>query len=196
MERTKAGRASDGYTAVRRRWGRTFFVALVAAATLLVTVQLATPPTASAAVTCAKGSALDVVAHPDDDLLFQSATIRADIDAGKCVRTVYVTSGDDGLPSWYWQSRESGVQAAYAQMAGVANRWSTSDASVPGHPIVLKTLRSAPEISLVFLRLPDGQMDGSGSADNNYESLQKLYQHVIGTIHAIDGSTSYTEASL
>ena len=88
------------------------------------------------------------------------------------------------------------MQAAYAQMAGVANSWTQSDAGVSGHPIPLFTLVGQPSISLVFMRLPDGNLDGSGFPSNNYQSLQDLWTGTIPTIDAVDKSSSYTKSSL
>lgn len=144
----------------------------------------------------ATGSTLNIVAHEDDDLLFLSPDLQHAIQAGRTVRTVIVTAGDDGSGASYWQSRESGSMAAYAQMCGVANSWTKRDAGVAGHRIPLFTLSGKPNISLVFMQLPDGNLDGSGFSSNNFESLQKLWTGTISTIHAVDGSTSYTKASL
>lgn len=47
-------------------------------------------------------------------------------------------------------------------------------------------------ISLVFLR----PLGGHGYAVNNDETLHKLWTGAIPTIHAIDGSASYTKESL
>ncbi len=86
-------------------------------------------------------------------------------------------------------------------MAGVANSWTQSDAGVSGHPMILQTLTAMPNISMVFMRLPDGNwQDGSGYPNTGYESLRKLWGGTsvgtITTIHAIDGSTSYTRQGL
>lgn len=75
-----------------------------------------------------------------DDLLFLSPDLLHDIQAGRCVRTVYLTAGDAGRGERYWLGREDGVRAAYAQMAGVADRWTVSDAGQAEHPILLATL--------------------------------------------------------
>ena len=96
----------------------------------------------------------------------------------------------------YWMSREAGLRAAYALMAGTANSWTQSDAGVPGHPIPLFTLSGKPNISLAHLRLPDGNLDGSGFPGTGNESLQQLWQGTIATIDAVDGSSSYTQTSL
>ena len=83
-------------------------------------------------------------------------------------------------------------EAAYAEMAGVANTWTQSDAGVAGHPMPVMTLSADPNLSLVFMRLPDGNVDGSGFAAQNFESLQKLYTGAVSQMTTVDGSSSYT----
>ena len=139
-----------------------------------------------------RAAVLNFVAHPDDDLLFLSPDLLHAIQSDGDVRTVYVTSGDSGLDAPYWQDRESGVQAAYAEMAGVANSWMQSDAGVAGHPIPVFTLTDRQDVSLAFMRLPDGNANGSGFASNGYQSLQGLWTGSTSTIETVDGSTSYT----
>ena len=120
----------------------------------------------------AQGPTLTIVAHEDDDLIFISPNLLHAIQTGATVRTVYVTAGDDGMSASYWMSREAGLRAAYALMAGAANSWTQSDAGVPGHPIPLFTLSGHPNISLAHMRLPDGNLDGSGFPSTGNESLQ------------------------
>jgi LmbE family N-acetylglucosaminyl deacetylase len=142
-------------------------------------------------------AALNFVAHPDDDLLFLSPDLLHAIRAGGNVRTVYVTAGDAGLhASSYWQDRESGVRAAYAEMAGVANSWTQSDAGIAGHPIPVFTLTDQPNVSLAFMRLPDGDVNGSGYASNNYQSLKDVWTGSAATIEAVDRSSDYTLSTL
>ena len=118
----------------------------------------------AAAANCSAGSTMIIVAHEDDSLLFLSPDLIHPIQGGRCVRTVFVTAGDDGQGPSYWSSREQGVEAAYAEIAGVANNWTQSDAGVAGHPIPVMTLSADPNLSLAFMRLPDGNLDGSGFA--------------------------------
>lgn len=148
------------------------------------------------ALGCLQGSTLNIVAHQDDDLLFLNADTLHSIQAGRCVRTIFLTAGDAGAGSDYWLAREAGSKAAYAQMSGVANSWVQTDAGVLGHPIPVFTLAGKPTVSLVFMRLPDGNLDGSGFAATGHESLQKLQTGTISTLHAIDGSSSYTKSGL
>src|SRR3954447_25015423 len=130
---------------------RGFWLAVVLVVTCSILMLRAAA--ADASPNCGLGTTLNIVGHPDDDLLFQSPDLLHDVQSGKCVRTVYVTAGASAGDMDTILSRESGVQAAYANMAGVANSWSTSDAGISGHPITLVTLTARPTVSLAFLRL-------------------------------------------
>ena len=153
------------------------------------------PVAAASAATCGT-SVMVVVAHQDDPLLFLSPDLLHDIHAGDCVTTVYLTAGDDGFGAAYWQAREAGAEAAYANMAGVANNWSQGTTSAAGHSIVTDTLQGNPNIKQLFLRLPDGNTDGSGFPAYNYQSLLKLWNGTITTMNPVDGSPGYTAQSL
>jgi LmbE family N-acetylglucosaminyl deacetylase len=191
----RAGAGLQGHAVFRRNSSGRARLGTLAAFALLV-LLLFSPQDTSATAACPSGATMNVVAHEDDDLLFLSPDLLHDIQSGRCVRTVYVTAGDADNEADYWMSRESGMKAAYAQMAGVANSWSTADAGVGGHPIPLLTLTGRPSVSLEFMRLPDGNGDGSGYGNNNFESLQKLWQGSISQIHAVNGSSTYTKSGL
>ena len=176
-----------------RRLCRARLIRWAVAICILAGLATVSPVSASAA-TCGT-SVMVVVAHQDDSLLFLSPDLLHDIQAGDCVTTVYLTAGDDGEASAYWQSREAGANAAYANMAGVANNWNQGVTSAAGHSIVTDTLQGAP-ITQVYLRLPDGNADGSGFAMYNYQSLDKLWTGAITTINPVDGSPGYTAQGL
>ena len=142
------------------------------------------------------GTTLNIVAHEDDDLLFLSPDLLHAIQAGRNVRTVFLTAGDAGGDAAYWRGREFGIRAAYAQMCGVTDAWSQADAGIAGHPLPVFTLSGHSSVSLAFMRLPDGGLDGSGSPSTNHESLQKLWTGAIPSIQAIDGSSSYSKEAL
>ena len=140
---------------------------------------------------------LSIVAHEDDDLLFLSPEIPVRIQAGDVVRTVFLTAGDAGLGTPYWQNREAGAQAAYAQMAGAANAWTSSDRLFGDKLVRLCTLDGASNVSVVFLRLPDGNVNtGGGYAITGYQSLQRLWQGQISSIASLDGANTYKEEEL
>ncbi|KAL4802597.1 putative deacetylase LmbE-like domain-containing protein [Aspergillus unguis] len=139
---------------------------------------------------------LNIVAHPDDDLLFQNPDILHDIESGFSVRTVYVTSGDAGQSWEYWTLRQAGAMTAYAQMAGVESVWDESDAGVEGKDIPLYTLRNT-DVSLAFMHIPDGSMDGDGFDLTGHESLEKLWKDKIARIRTVDDSgTTYSVPEL
>ena len=146
----------------------------------------------ASAASCPKGATLNFVAHQDDDLLFQNPKLLQEARSGVCMRTVYVLAGDAGDSDSYWQNREFGARAAYAETMSVADQWTKTDAGIAGHPIPLWTLNGAPHVSLAFMRLPDGNIDGSGFPTNGHESLQKLYAGTMDRIYPVDGTASYT----
>jgi LmbE family N-acetylglucosaminyl deacetylase len=142
------------------------------------------------------GTTLNIVAHEDDDLLFLSPDLLHAVQSGHNVRTIFLTAGDGGARADYWEDREAGVKAAYAQMCGTANSWTQTDAGIAEHPIPVFTLSAYLSVSLAFMRLPDGNANGSGFPSTNHEALQKLWTGKISTINAIDGSSSYSKAAL
>lgn len=164
-------------------------ISLIAAVT---TAIIAAPAASAAACT---GSTLNVIAHPDDDLLFMSPDLLTALRSSRCVRTVVVTAGDGGSIGSGWVQRELGLKAAYAQMVGVSNSWTRSDAGL-NRPAVMDTLNGAPRVSIVFLRLPDGLPEGTGTSAGGFASLKKLWQGSISSITARDGSASYSRAEL
>jgi len=163
---------------------------------LLAPMRLSQVALESAPAFADRVAVLNFVAHQDDDLLFLSPDLLHAIQAGWSVRTVYLTAGDAGLHPPYWQDRESGARAAYADMAEVANSWTQTDVGVAGHPIPLFTLTAQLNISLAFMRLPDGGVDGSGFLNSGYQSLEGVWTGSAAAIEAVDGSSSYTLSTL
>jgi hypothetical protein len=119
---------------------------------------------------------LNVVAHEDDDLLFLSPPLLQFIERGDSITTLYLTAGDDGLAAAYWQGREQGMTASYASMlGGTAVTWADSSVTpVPGAAALPSTTASRGAIELVFVRLPDGNVDGSGFPSTGNVSLKML----------------------
>lgn len=148
-----------------------------------------------AGVACG-GAVMSIVAHEDDDLIFQSPDLLHDVQAGRRVGVVYVTAGDAGNARSWWSKREGGPRAAYARMAGVADVWATPGLTVAGRSLRMQTLVQAPNVSLVFLRLPDGSRSGSGYRRHGHQSLKKLWDGALPVVSAVDGSASYTATQL
>ncbi|MGV9305218.1 PIG-L family deacetylase [Nonomuraea sp. NPDC003727] len=165
-----------------------------------VTSGPVTSGTVARGATACSRTTLVSVAHQDDDLLFVNPAIAGDHDAGACLRVVYLTAGDDGRVDDYVRSREDGVRAAYAVMAGAADAWRRSDLRVGGRSIRAFTLDRPPagrgEIQLLFLGLPDGHPRGRGSASQGRQSLLKLFRGDIDRISTVDGTARYDAAAL
>ncbi|KAL3476854.1 putative deacetylase LmbE-like domain-containing protein [Aspergillus californicus] len=139
---------------------------------------------------------LNIVAHQDDDLLFLSPDLLHYIQAGQAVRTIFITAGDAGRDASYWQGREAGARAAYALMSDAPDAWTEKDAGIPRHEVSLFALNQDPNISLAFLRLPDGHLQGQGFETTGSVSLQKLWEGNISSIPTVSGSGSYTKNEL
>ncbi len=119
------------------------------------------------------------------------------IKEGKCVRTIYVTAGDGGINFKYWQSREQGSEAAYNSMLGKDYKWDQSIVKLSNaHFVVVASPRDNPSISLVFMRLPDGNLRGEGFGQSHHESLAHLLDGSVSATHSVDGQSAYTSPEL
>ena len=146
---------------------------------------------------CTGPTIMNVVAHQDDDLLFMNPDLDHDIKAGHCVRTVYVTAGDDGSSKFYWLSRERGSEAAYSNMIGTNDIWIQRIVELNDHEFVtVANPRGNSKISLVFMHLPDGNLKGQGFSSSHNESLARLEAGKINVMHAVDGQSTYTSSQL
>ena len=147
---------------------------------------------------CPSGKTImNIVAHEDDDLLFMSPDIQANIDNDDCIRTVYLTAGDAGQDKYYWIGREEGSEAAYASMANIhKEEW--VQRTVKATDSAYFTIANHPKnkkLSMIFMQLPDGNINGSGFAKYQYNSLSHML-NTTGTITSVDGQSTYTTASL
>lgn len=146
------------------------------------------------AICTSANSSMNIVAHEDDDILFLNPPTDTDVARGRCVTTVYLTAGDDGQVASYWHGREEGAMAAYAAMAGVRDSWTTTVLrTASGQEALTRTLDGT-HVRLIFLRLPTGSP--RGRAIDHYECLSRLRAGTIPIVRAVDGSATYTSASL
>jgi len=131
-----------------------------------------------------------IVAHADDWQVFMGDAILERIRAGRRAVFIYLTAGDHGRDSVYWQLREdAALQSTRVAVAlPTSERPSCDTIHVDTHRINRCTLGSSVSY---FLRLPDGNRNGAGFARNHSESLRKLRAAGLA-LHAIDGSDSYT----
>ncbi|MGW0391443.1 PIG-L family deacetylase [Streptomyces sp. NPDC003042] len=147
-----------------------------------------------------EGSALQVVAHPDDDLFFMNPDVSRSISTGIRVTTVYLTSGEsDGRNeahsshledpvrpadrAAFAEARQNGIRAAYAQMAtgDRASAWQRK--SIPtagGGAAEVDVLTARPEVNLVWMELREAR----GVSVDNPDSLRGLWDGRIPALGA------------
>jgi LmbE family N-acetylglucosaminyl deacetylase len=150
------------------------------------------------APTCTGKTSLSFVAHEDDDLLFMNPDHLHVLHSGGCLRTVYLTAGDDGLRSTYWLGREKGAEAAYDSMVGRGpSLWLERYILVSGHEYIkMASPRGNSNVTLIFVNLPDGNVSGSGFLRTHYQSLAKLASGAIATMDTVDGQSHYSKNDL
>jgi LmbE family N-acetylglucosaminyl deacetylase len=143
---------------------------------------------------CAVPTIMNIVAHQDDDLLFMNPDLLHDMQAGHCIRTIYITAGDAGHDSFYWLSRERGSEAAYSGMLGLKNQiWIERIVKLGDHQFAtVANIRGNNRVSLIFVHLPDGNLRGEGFGASHYESLEKLEAGKIQVMHSVDGQSNYS----
>lgn len=141
---------------------------------------------------------LNIVAHQDDDLLFMNPDVQKSITEGNCVRTVYLTAGDAGHSSFYWLKREKGAQAAYSQMTGAPKTdWVERTIKLDDKQFaIMAAPKSDLKISLMYLRLPDGNVGGQGFSGTNSQNISKLHSGQITDITSVDKQSVYTNQQL
>jgi hypothetical protein len=157
-----------------------------------------------------------IQAHADDWQLFMSSKIVADLTAGAKVVFITLTAGDasagavaygpSNVP--FYLSRENGSVYSSKYLADIV-LGGTPQGTPVATPVIINshsiTKYSYRGISNYFLRLPDGNGDGSGFSSTGSVSLQKLYCKFLNTcsgtvcntgctttITSVDGATSFT----
>ncbi|OVE79059.1 hypothetical protein BVY00_01370, partial [bacterium G20] len=124
---------------------------------------------------CQGSTILNIVAHQDDDLLFMNPDLLHSLKGNSCIRTVYLTAGDAGHEQYYWLSRELGSEAAYSNMLGYSGIWVKRIVQLSDNAYIrVDNPRGNSRVSIIFMRLPDGNVNGSGFRAANYESLARL----------------------
>lgn len=151
------------------------------------------PPSAS----CNGKLIMNMVAHQDDDLLFMNPDIIHELRQGSCIRTVYLTAGDGGQGELYWLGRQTGAERAYNTMLNSQAVWTHTIVRLADKQfITLANPIGHPNVGLIFMNLPDGNLNGSGFNATNSESIHKLASGGIDKIHSVDNQSEYTADQL
>jgi LmbE family N-acetylglucosaminyl deacetylase len=140
---------------------------------------------------------MSIVAHQDDDLLFQNPDLIKDIQAKHCVRSIYLTAGDAGNSQLYWLSRERASEAAYTKMTGDNSIWIQHTVKLGDHQFAtVANPRANAYITLIFMHLPDGNVNGNGFRANHFESLARLENGKTNQLHSIDGQSVFSASQV
>ncbi|WP_040164245.1 PIG-L deacetylase family protein [Microbacterium gorillae] len=158
-----------------------------------------TPPVSPAALPCDGPTTMSVMAHYDDDLLFANPTLmKAERDGG-CVRTVFVTAGDAGKGFGYVKDREEGLMRAYNIMRGapVDARWDVRDVDLrTGLHLTTVSPQGDPRITVVLMRLPDGDIDANGFDSTGHATIMRLLDGDITEARQLDTDRPVTREEL
>jgi LmbE family N-acetylglucosaminyl deacetylase len=133
---------------------------------------------------------LVVVAHQDDWQLFMGDVLTQTLRSGNHGVFLYLTAGDDGRDSAYWQTRERAALQSTRIVAAIPVTAPLACSAVEIHKHSIRKC-TVGNTESYFLRLPDGKRDGKGFARNGYRSLRKLRANPSSEMSAIDASTSY-----
>ncbi len=146
---------------------------------------------------CDGPSIMNIVAHQDDDLLFMSPDLLRSVKEGNCLRTIYMTAGDAGSNFKYVLSREQGSEAAYNSMLGKDYVWDQQIVKLNDNRLVtIASPRGDSKISLIFMRLPDGNLRGEGFDSSRHESLAHLADGRLDKMRTVDNQSVYSSAEL
>lgn len=137
-----------------------------------------------------------VSAHPDDWQLFMNPNAYLDIKKSNKVIFIHMTAGDVGLGQQnLFLAREEGSLRAIRFLSNIANDGNIMGSYIEdtrvmfnGHQLIRKPYYNTVSY---FLRLPDGNLDGTGFPKNHFFSLEKFYKKNIPYLKSIDGNNTY-----
>ena len=155
------------------------------------------PPVSPAAAPCATAVTMSVWAHYDDDLIFANPVLQDAMASGECVRTVFVTASDAGRGMGYSQGRELGILRAYNTMRGQEGFWSENRVTLlSGAELSQFSPDGDPDVTIAFLRLPDGNLNGDGFSATGHAALPKLLSGVIADLAPVTGAPALSSEGL
>ena len=140
------------------------------------------------------------VAHQDDWQLFMNPNVANSIQSPEDKTVIiHLTAGDAGYGMGndaFYKAREEGALRAVRFLSNTAedrskigDEMSRSITLIRNHPILTYNYHNT---VVYFLRLPDGNGDGSGFELHQQKSLEKFYNRQVVDFKAIDQSTTYT----
>lgn len=157
-------------------------------------------PVSPLAAPCPDGAptTVSIMAHYDDDLLFANPQLITALRSGECVHTVFLTAGDAGKGMGYVEGRERGLRNAYDAMRGVSGvEWTTREVTLLTgmHATVIAPADDA-RLTITLLRLPDGNLNGSGFDATGRASLASMNAGTISEMTQVDTGAVVTRDQL
>ncbi|MCR2765182.1 PIG-L family deacetylase [Microbacterium sp. zg.B48] len=154
-------------------------------------------PVSPADTACATAVTMSIWAHYDDDLIFGNPTLQDAITGGDCIRSVFLTASDAGRGTDYSKGRELGILRAYNTMRGQQGFWAERPVTLLSGAVLSQwSPEDDPDITVAFLRLPDGNVSGDGFASTGYASLPKLLSGVLPVLAPIYGAPPLSSETL
>lgn len=142
---------------------------------------------------CDSSVTMSVWAHYDDDLIFMNPVLAEAIARGDCVRTLFLTGSDAGAGDAYAKGRELGILRAYNTMIGEHHFWEETPVTLlSGAQVSQWSPIGMPEISVAFLRLPDGNLTSEGFPATGHVSLPRLISGSIPSMTPLYGGPALT----
>jgi hypothetical protein len=144
------------------------------------------PQTAVASADAPREGSVEIFlqGHQDDWQLFLGDRVADAVLTARKVVFVYMTAGDAGSTTDYWQAREVAAQASIDAITPPGS-WTCAAEDIGGHAI--RRCTKANTVSY-YLRLPDGNGEGQGYFGRG--SLAQL-RSAGRTLTALDGSAMY-----
>lgn len=132
-----------------------------------------------------------LIAHQDDSILFMEPQLSTDLVDVNC-RTIviHVTAGDAGIDDTYWQARETAAvdSVVFRLSENGAVQQSTGMQMLSGKSFRQDEIN---HMAMYFLRLPDGNKNGSGFSRQKHGSLEHLQNKTINQLHTVDHNAVY-----
>lgn len=133
-----------------------------------------------------------IVAHADDWQLFMHPNVLKDLIApGHKVVFIITTAGESGADETYWMAREEGSKSSFRYCIAQLNNLVHSEQRKNFNGHIIYSWQAANAV-FYFLRLPDGNIDGQGFANQHFQSLSKLKNGDISCIKTVDNSAVYS----
>ncbi|MES2645956.1 MAG: PIG-L family deacetylase [Bacteroidota bacterium] len=133
-----------------------------------------------------------IIAHADDWQLFMQPFVFDDLVMPGCkVVFIITTAGDAGMQEKFWRAREEGHKSSVRFCMSAIDTFSEFNGAKCYNEKNIDYW-SLHHSTTFFLRLPDGNLDGSGFDSHDYQSLSKFQLNKINSLTSLDASYNFS----